>query len=126
MKTLKLYLHRTRVGPLATDGTIYDEQGHRMCDSAEATLHMLPPGQHAIGRFADHFSRTNGVYALKDATILVGSYLCPGVVIHTAVAFRRLEEHIWNARVWDKRKVVLVVTEAEGCRAESTNEAAEN
>lgn len=118
---LTLYLHRTRIRPQTCDGTLYDEQGNRICDTAEATPFMLPPGEYALGRIADHFGRMNGVYALRDATILVGAAIIPegysdrlrvpGVVIRTADAYDRLRRRINKARERGKQ-VVLVITES--------------
>lgn len=118
---LTLYLHRNRIHPQTCDGTLYDEQGNRLCDTAEATPFMLPPGEYPLGRIADHFSRTNGVYALRDATILVGDAVIPegynerlrvpGVVIRTADAYDRLRRRINKARERGKH-VMLVITDS--------------
>lgn len=121
MKAIKIYLHRTHTRTQATDGTLYDEHGNRICDTAEATPHMLPAGKYALGRIAEHFGRTNGVFALRDATILVGDSIIPegynerlrvpGVVIRTADAYDRIRRRINKARERGKQ-VVLVITDS--------------
>lgn len=121
MKAIKIYLHRTHTRTQATDGTLFDESGTRLCDTAEATPCMLPPGEYPLGRIADHFSRTNGVYALRDATILVGAAIIPegynerlrvpGVVIRTADAYDRLRRRVNKARERGKH-VMLVITDS--------------
>ena len=118
---LTLYLHRTHTRTQATDGTLYDEQGNRICDTAEATPFMLPPGEYALGRIADHFGRMNGVFALRDTTVLVGDAVIPegynerlripGVVIRTADAYDRIRRRINKARERGKH-VMLVITDS--------------
>lgn len=117
--TLKLFLHRNGIRPLTCDGVLYDEQGGRICSTAEATPFMLPPGEYAVGRIADVFGRANGVYALNDSTILIGTPVVPdgfsellrvpGVVIRTADAYDRVRRRINKARERG-RKPVLVIT----------------
>lgn len=121
MEQLRLYLHRNRIRPQTCDGTLFDEQGNRICDTAEATPFMLPANEYELGRTADHFGKTNGVFALHDGTILVGDAVIPegynerlrvpGVVIRTADAYTRLQERIKKARQRGKH-VVLVITES--------------
>ena len=117
---LTLYLHRTRIRTQATDGTLYDEQGNRICDTAEATPFMLPAGKYPLIP-STMLSRTNGVYALRDSTILVGAAIIPegysdrlrvpGVVIRTADAYDRLRRRINKARERGKH-VMLVITDS--------------
>lgn len=110
METLTLYLHRTRIRPQTCDGTLYDEQGNRICDTAEATPHMLPAGKYPLIP-STMLSRTNGVFALRDSTILVGTYRVPGVVIRTADAYDRIRRRTNKVRERGKQ-VMLVITES--------------
>lgn len=119
METLTLYLHRTRIRPQTCDGTLYDEQGNRICDTAEATPFMLPAGKYPLIP-SQMLSRTNGVFALRDSTILVGNAIIPegyndrlrvpGIVIRTADAYDRIRRRTNKARERGKQ-VVLVISE---------------
>lgn len=119
MDTLSLYLHRTSILPQTCNGTLYDEQGNRICDTAEATPYMLPAGKYPLIPNL-MLSRTNGVFALRDSTILVGTAIIPegynehlrvpGVVIRTDDAYDHIRRRINKARERGKQ-AVLVITE---------------
>lgn len=110
MSHQKLYLHRTRIRERTCDGTLRDEHGNRICDTAEATPYMLPPGEYPLIP-RTMLSKQNGIYNLHDSTIPVGTYCVPGVVIRTADAYNHLRKRINEARRRGKQ-VVLVITES--------------
>lgn len=110
MKHQKLYLHRTRICERTCDGRLYDELGNHICDTAESTPYRLPAGEYPFVP-STMLSRTNGVYALRDGTILVGTHCVPGVVIRTADAYNRLRKRINEARRRGKSPI-LVITES--------------
>lgn len=110
MKHQKLYLHRTRIRERTCDGHLYDEQGNCICDTAEATPYMLSPGEYPLTP-RTMLSKQNGIFNLRDATILVGIHCVPGVVIRTADAYNRLRKRINEARRRGKR-AILVITES--------------
>lgn len=118
MQHTKLYLRRIRIRERTCDGALYDKHGTRICDTAEATPHMLPVGEYPLVP-RTMFGRQNGPYALRDATILVGTALAPvrvpGVVIRTEDAYNRLRKRTNEARRRGKQPM-LVITEADDCR----------
>ena len=104
---MKLILHRTNIRRETTDGYITID-GNTICDSAEATRYMLQPGEYTLGRDSRLISHGNGVYALRALTILIGTYVVPGVVKRSAEAYKRLQQRIKKARQRG-HKIILVV-----------------
>lgn len=106
---MNIELRRFRFKPDTIDGQIYIDGG-KVCDCAENAKHALSAGAYGVrlkkskkyGRkmpslIADRSSLIaigNGVYALRDTTILVGRYLVPGIVTHSRPAFETLYQRI--------------------------------
>jgi len=109
---MKIYLVRESRREFSTDGVLRDHKGNRICDTAENTLTMLPEGCYELS-FKPHPSgeyraigvgeyalliHGNGVYAPDfGANILLGQYLVPGVVKHSARYFGRLVKRLEKA-----------------------------
>lgn len=105
---MKLYLYRICTRQLTTDGVLKDENGVKICDTAEHTQKMLPQGVYKVvlrkhpnlGHRAVQVKSAwiihgNGVHE-KDfgASIIVGEHLVPGVVIRSYLYFERLIKRI--------------------------------
>ena len=105
---MKLYLYRICTRQLTTDGVLKDENGVKICDTAEHTQKMLPQGVYKVvlrkhpnlGHRAVQVESAwiihgNGVHE-KDfgASIIVGEHLVPGVVIRSYSYFERIIKRI--------------------------------
>lgn len=104
---MELILHRTRIHSDTTDGYIKID-GRKVCDTAEHTTVMLKPGRYTLTRRNLYLAVGNGVYALREPTIVVGEYCCRGVVIHSRPIYSRIYERLKKAFA-RKEEVVLVV-----------------
>jgi len=105
---LILKLRRIRVREKTCDGRLYAEDGTYICDTAEATPYMLAAGEHNITPKSKLLSKGNGVYNLRCHRILLGTYIVPGCLKHSAKAYDRLYQRIKKARQ-RKKQVVLVI-----------------
>lgn len=108
VEALFLYLRRIRTKDKTCDGYLFSEDGTRICDTAEATHHMLTPGEYTLAKNSRLIQRGNGVYTLRTSTIYVGTHLVPGVVKCSAQAYNRLYQRIKKARQRG-RKIILVI-----------------
>lgn len=116
---MNIILKRTRHRPDTIDGNLWID-GLKVCDCAENAHHCLPPGTYRVelvkserlGRklpslitsrsplTANHPSLImpgNGVYALRDGSIIVGQHCVPGIVTHSRLAFDTLYGRIRKA-----------------------------
>ena len=107
---LILKLRRIRICEKTCDGRLYAEDGTYICDTAEATPYMLAAGEHNITPKSKLLSKGNGVYNLRNQRILLGTYIVPGCLKHSAKAYDRLYQRIKKARQ-RKKQVVLVIEE---------------
>ena len=131
---MKIYLYRKRIKGESTDGVLIDQRGNRICDTAENTLTMLPEGKYRLdlkkykkGNYRAAFATPidangekqqgwrgsgfiihgNGVYGRGlGSNIIVGDYLVPGVVTHSAKHFTRLIKRLEKA---EKRKTEVEI-----------------
>lgn len=106
---MNIIIHRIRHRPDTIDG-ILKIDGLKVCDCAENAHHCLPSGNYQIalvkcGRLGRKMPSLitnrpslimpgNGVYALKDGSIIVGRYCVPGILTHSRPAFDALYERI--------------------------------
>ncbi|MCQ2269119.1 MAG: DUF5675 family protein [Bacteroidaceae bacterium] len=100
---IKRYLQKTDT----TNGELFIDN-HHVCDTAENTHYMLEAGIYPVQLTEDPiFHRKfphlgagcnirfgNGVYNLEDSTILVGTYIAPGCLCRSRIAFDTLYERI--------------------------------
>lgn len=121
---MKLILRRKDVHADTTDGTLHIELARRgcniverLCDTAEHTPTMLPTGEYAVTiAFDARFDRKmpmirltnagqtvgvlrfgNGVYTLRDGSIIVGEHRCPGLCIKSKQTFDRIYDRMQKA-----------------------------
>ena len=111
-KALILRLRRTCIQEKTCDGKLYTADGTHICDTAEATPHMLEAGEYVLTTKSRLMQKGNGVYALHMPTILVGTYLVPGVVKCSAQAYARLYQRIKKARQRG-HKIILRIEETQ-------------
>ena len=104
---MELILQRTRIHRDTTDGYITID-GAKVCDTAERTPVMLPPGRYPLTRRNTYLSAGNGTYTLRAPTIIVGEHLVRGVVIRSYPTYIRIYERLKKA-FGRKKEVVLEV-----------------
>lgn len=101
----------------AIDGQIWIE-GQKVCDCAENAHHCLPPGRYEIelvknkkfGRkMPSYIQYGNGVYNLQEPVILVGTFIAPGCLTHSRLAFNALYDRI-RKNIERGNQVTLVIT----------------
>lgn len=121
---MKLILRRKDVHADTTDGTLLIELARRgcnvserLCDTAEHTPTMLLTGEYAVAiAFDVRFDRKmpiirltdagrtvgvlrfgNGVYTLRDGSIIVGEHRCRGLCIKSKTTFDRIYDRMLKA-----------------------------
>lgn len=104
---MTITIKRYRQQGAATDGHLYIDNQY-VCDTAESTPHRMEAGTYQVRLVKDlHLRRKfpnlglgcnirfgNGVYNIRDSTILVGTYIVPGCLSHSRLAFDSLYQRI--------------------------------
>lgn len=104
---MQITIKRYRQKGAAVDGHLYIDNEH-VCDTAENTLYMMEAGTYQVRLVNDLRLRRkfpnlglgcnirygNGVYNIRDSTILVGTYIAPGCLSHSREAFDTLYQRI--------------------------------
>lgn len=123
--TMKITLHRYRIGELASDGRL-SIGGEKICDTAEHSRFRVQPGTyHIILRYSKQFHRKmpflaeapgvciafgNGAYSSTDGRILLGTHIVPGCLMHTREPFMKLYNRI-STSLRRGHEVTLTITE---------------
>lgn len=103
---MNIILHRTNIHCDTTDGYI-TISGRKVCDSAERTSAMLPPGHYPLTLSNLYLAVGNGVYTLITPRIIVGKYRCRGVVTHSRPTYLHIYERL--KKTFDHNKEVVLV-----------------
>lgn len=104
---MQITIKRYRQKGAAVDGHLYIDN-ELVCDTAENTHHMMVAGTYQVRLLNDRHLRRkfpylglgcnirfgNGVYNIRDSSILVGTYISPGCLSHSRAAFDTLYQRI--------------------------------
>lgn len=118
---MKITIKRYRQKGKTTDGHLYADDDY-VCDTAENTRYCISPGTYQVTLVKDrrlgrkvpclrHDSQLrfgNGVYTLRDSTILVGTFIAPGCLSHSRETFDVLYERI-RKTIERGNKVILTI-----------------
>lgn len=119
---MNITIKRYRQKGAATDGYLIIDS-ERVCHTAENTQYKMDAGTYHVRLVYDHrrgrkfpnlcfgcnIRFGNGVYNIRDSTILVGKHIAPGCLSHSRETFDKLYQRIRKTIERGKEVTITIV-----------------